>query len=364
MRKKTPVLPDDLEDTIRSWLDALPDNKKPTINDVARFAQVSKRTVSRVINGSTLVGEETRKQVSEIVTILGFEPDTQARGLAFRHSFLIGLIYDNPNPQYVVNILEGIQEALVDNEFELAVHRCDRSDPNFIEKARSFVERQKLYGVVLTPSASEDDRLAAMIRATGSEYVRVASVALDEPHRMIVSNDRLGGISAANYFAELGHQRIAYIAGPPTFRSSQERLDGFREGLAQAGLEIRPQHIFEGDYSFESGVGATERLLSLRVRPTAVFAANDEMAAGVLQAVRIRGLRVPDDLSVIGFDDFHIATSVWPRLTTIHSPTQEIGRLAATRLLSRRNKGGDASQDETEPWLVIRESVGPPPHEN
>lgn len=363
MRKKTPVLPDDLEDTIRAWLADLPDNKKPTINDVARFAQVSKRTVSRVINGSNLASEKTRKQVSAIVDILGFEPDTQARGLAFRHSFLIGLIYDNPNPQYVVNILEGILEALADNEFELAVHRCDRSDPHFIEKARSFVERQKLYGVILTPSASEDERLAAMIRATGSEYVRVASVALDEPHRMIVSNDRLGGVSAANYFAKLGHQRVAYISGPPTFRSSQERLAGFREGLQQANIELRTQHIFEGDYSFESGVAATERLLSLRVRPTAVFAANDEMAAGVLQAVRIRGLRVPDHLSVIGFDDFHIATSVWPRLTTIHSPTQEIGRLAATRLLARRTPSDRASHDETEPWLVIRESASEPPQE-
>jgi len=339
------------------------DRRKPTINDVARLAEVSKKTVSRVINNSPFVKAETRKTILAVMKDIGYTPDPQARGLAFRRSFLIGMIYDNPNPQYVVNMQQGLLDGLRGSGFELLVHPCDRSSPTFLDEVRTFIERQKLFGVVLTPSVSEDERVADILRDIGCEYVRIASVSMDEPEHMIVSNDHLGGVAAAHHLADLGHTRIAFISGPDSFRSSHERRRGFDAGLAERGLKLAPRYVAQGAYTFASGVECGRKLLELKVRPTAVFAGNDEMAAGVLQAARMADLRAPADLSVVGFDDFQLASSVWPRLTTIHSPTREIGRTASLKLLGRLGSESESARDpaETSPTLIVRESSGPPP---
>lgn len=337
--------------------------KKPTINDVARLAGVSKKTVSRVINHSPLVRSETRETIARVMTDIGYAPDPQARGLAFRHSFLIGMIYDNPNPQYIVNMQQGLLEGLRGSGFELLVHPCDRQDPELLDEVRAFVERQKLFGVVLTPSVSEDEAVVEVLRDVGCEYIRVASVLLDNPERMIVSNDHVGGRVAAHHLVELGHTRVAFISGPQSFRSSHERRRGFEAGLADHGLELLSRFDALGAYTFASGVECGRKLMRYKPRPTAIFAGNDEMAAGVLQAARMEGLGVPDDLSVVGFDDFQIATSVWPRLTSVHSPTIDVGRTASRKLIRRFHSGAEAvpEAEETLPTLVVRESSGPVP---
>lgn len=343
----------------REWRETHGAKRKATINDIARLAGVSKKTVSRVINKSPLVKEQTREDVTLIMETVGYKPDPQARGLAFRHSFLVGMIYDNPNPQYVVNMQQGILDGLRGTGYDLVVHPCDRKSPTFVEDARNFIEHQKLFGVILTPSVSEDERLASVLEDVGCSYVRIASVALEAPQHMLVSNDRLGAQEAARHLCELGHRRLAFVSGRPGFRSSLERQQGFEEGLAEYGLKLDPDCVLKGDYTFDSGFAAGTDLLRLQPRPTAVFAANDEMAAGILQALRRGGFRVPDAMSVVGYDDFQIATNVWPRLTTVHSPTAEIGRLAAIRCLA---KGEDADPNERTivPKLVVRESSGPP----
>ena len=143
------------------------------------MANVSKKTVSRVINNSPFVKEETRLKVSAIISEVGFEPDPQARGLAFRRSFLVGMIYDNPTPQYIVNLQQGILDAMRNTSYGLLVHPCDRSSPTFLRDMHSFVERRKLFGVILTPSISEDDRLVRLLQEFDCPYIRVASVLLD-----------------------------------------------------------------------------------------------------------------------------------------------------------------------------------------
>jgi LacI family transcriptional regulator len=331
--------------------------RRPTINDIARLAGVSKKTVSRVINRSPYVQKETRARIEAIIAEHGYAPDPQARGLAFRRSFLIGLVYDNPNPQYVVNMQLGLLDGMKGSGFELVVHPCDRASPTFLTDLRSFVERQKLFGVVLTPSVSEDERAAALLSEIGCGYVRVASVSVDAPEKMIETRDRLGGQAAARHLADLGHRRIAHISGPATFRSSHERRRGFEEGLAERSLALETRYAREGAYTFESGAACALELLQLTPRPTAIFAGNDEMAAGVLQAARQLGLSAPGDVSVVGFDDFQIASRVWPALTTIHTPTREIGRLAAERLI-----GGEVearAEEDRLPALVVRDSTGP-----
>jgi LacI family transcriptional regulator len=289
----------------------------------------------------------------------GYAPDPQARGLAFRRSFLIGLIYDNPNPQYVVNMQLGLLDGLRGSGFELVVHPCNRNSPTFLEDLRGFIERQRLFGVVLTPSISEDERAARLLAEAGCAYVRIASVSLDKPEHMIETRDRVGGLAAARHLTGLGHRHIGLIAGPSTFRSSHERRGGFEEGLAEAGAKLEPGCSLEGAYTYESAIPLAHQLLSKSPRPTAIFALNDEMAAGVLQAARQLRLNVPEDLSVVGFDDFQIASRLWPNLTTVRTPTREIGRLAATRLLGREDSEPRNPEDRL-PALVVRDSSGPP----
>jgi LacI family transcriptional regulator len=265
----------------------------------------------------------------------------------------------------VVNMQVGLLDGMRGTGFELLVHPCDRASPTFLADLRSFAERQRLYGVVLTPSVSEDERVAPLMADIGCEYVRVASVAVDEPRRMIETRDRLGGEAAAHHLADLGHRRVAFISGPPSFRSSRERREGFEAGLQARGLTLEAAYTGQGAYTFESGIECAQALLALSPRPTAVFAGNDEMAAGVLQAARQMAVRVPEDLSVVGFDDFEIARRLWPSLTTVRTPTREIGRLAAERLIGL-DEGAqlkDRGRDEKDrlPSLVVRQSSGPAP---
>ena len=319
--------------------------------------------MSRVINDSPFVKEETRLRVHAIIREVGFEPDPQARGLAFRRSFLIGMIYDNPTPQYVVNMQQGILDAMRGSSYGLLVHPCERSNPSYLADLRSFIERQKLFGVILTPSISEDERLVKVLREFDCPYVRVASVVLDKPGTMVVTHDADGAGEAADYLAELGHTRIAHISGPPSFRSAHERRRGFREALSRRGLKVQPSHDREGNYTFEGGIAIARELLALDPRPTAIFCGNDEMAAGVYKVAHELGFSIPRDLSVIGFDDSATAVQLWPPLTSVRLPVRDMGRLAADKLFGKQEKkrAGEGDVTEVIPNLIARESTAAPP---
>lgn len=335
--------------------------KRATINDVAREARVSKKTVSRVINQSPLVREDTRKRVQEVIDELGFVPDPQARGLAFRRSFLVGMIYDQPTPSYVVNMQQGILDALKGTGFELLVHPCSRNSPTLLEDIRGFVERQRLYGVIMPPSVSEDEAVIKLLRELECPYVRIASLGLDAPESMVITNDWMGAAEAAHHLADLGHKRIALVRGLALFRSSAVRGDGFIKALTERGIAIPADYDVQGAYTFESGVEAGHRLLDLPEPPTAIFALNDDMALGIMQAARERGLELPRDLSVVGFDDLPMAARVWPTLTSVRLPIRDMGRMAAEKLLAPM-RGVDAAtleQAEVRPALVTRQSSLP-----
>ena len=335
--------------------------RNATINDIARLASVSKKTVSRVINQSPLVQEETRARIQAVIDKFGYVPDPQARGLAFRKSFLIGLVYDNPNAQYIVNLMEGVLEAVRNTEYEVVVHPCDRMNPDFIAGVRRFVERQKLRGAILLPPISENDELTRALAAADCAYVRITYTVLDDASRMVISNDRLAVAEVANYLISLGHKRIGHIAGPPGFRSAVERLAGFRQALAARSIPLPEELIVEGGYTYESGVAGGEKLLALNPRPTAIFASNDEMAAGVYRVANKLGLSIPGDLSIVGFDDGPLASRLLPSMTTVRLPIRELGRLAAQKVLHPEPPGGaHALVTPLEPHLVIRDSCQPP----
>src|SRR5688572_12735942 len=334
--------------------------RNATINDIARLASVSKKTVSRVINQSPLVQEETRARIQAVIDKFGYVPDPQARGLAFRKSFLIGLVYDNPNAQYIVNMMEGVLDAVRNTEYEVVVHPCDRKKPDFVTSVRRFAERQKLRGVILLPPVSENDELTHALAAADCAYVRITYTQLDEPARVVVSNDRLAVAEVANYLVSLGHKRIGYIAGPAGFRSAVERLAGFRDALSGRGMVFPDELIVEGGYTYESGIAGGEKLLALNPRPTAIFASNDEMAAGVYRVANRLGLSIPGDLSIVGFDDGPLAARLLPSMTTIRLPIRELGRIAANKILHPEAADAHAMVTPLEPHLVIRDSCQPP----
>jgi len=331
----------------------------PTINDVARIAGVSKKTVSRVINRSPLLSDDTRKHVEGVISGLGYVPNPQARALALRRNFLIGLIHDNPNAQMVMNVQQGILESLHGTEFELVVRPIDRGSATMLEDVRNFLERQRLFGVVLLPPVSENNQLAELCADIGCRYVRMGSAELDDAEHMVASNDCEAVTAAVDYLIEQGHKRIGLVLGPHGFRSARERREGFEQALKTAKITLPRSMIADGNYTFESGVMAADRLLDLMPRPTAIFACNDEMAAGVLHAARQRGIDVPRDLSIIGFDDTPIAAHIWPPLTTVRWPIISMARSAALKLTA----DGDESVAEPSMFrstLIRRGSVAPP----
>lgn len=333
-----------------------PTGGRSTITDVARLAGVSKKTVSRVLNESPLVRGDTRAQVLAVMESLGYVPDPQARGLAFRRSFLIGLVFDSPSAQYIVNLQYGVLDALRGTPYELLVHPCDSRQPDYVEGIRQFAQRHKLHGVILVPRVSEDQALADALAALDCRYVRIASIELDVPGRQVRTHDREAGARAAEHLLSLGHRRLGLITGPRRYRSAIERSEGFQAALAAAG--VAPAAVAEGGYTFETGVIAADTLLGGDEPPSAVFACNDEMAAGVYSVAHRRGLRIPDDLSVVGYDDSDLACQLWPALTTLHLPVRDVGRQAAERLLQAEATA--APLDEVFLALVVRDSTAPP----
>lgn len=334
---------------------------KPTINDVARIAGVSKKTVSRVINRSPLLGQATREKVEAVIAELGYVPNLQARALALRRNFLIGLIHDNPNAQMVLSFQEGALAAMNGTDFALLVRPVNRHSPTLIEDLRAFLEQQRLFGVLILPPLSENDAIPALCRELGVNYVRMGSAKLDDEAHLVESNDSLAVREAIQHLHSLGHRRIGLVTGPRGFRSAQEREAGYDAQVAQLRLPSEPALKAGGNYTFDSGLEAGARLLDAEPRPTAIFASNDEMAAGVLHAARERGIAVPEDLSIVGFDDTAIAAHLWPPLTTVRWPIVEMARAAAMKVI-------DPSQAKDQPSffessLIRRASAGAAPHD-
>jgi len=334
-------------------------NKTPTINDVARLSGVSKKTVSRVINRSALLSDDTRTKVEAVIAELGYVPNPQARALALRRNFLLGLLHDNPNAQTVLKVQEGVLDAIRDTEFALVVRPVDRHSPTMLDDIRRFLEQQRLYGVLILPPISENDALAQLCLEMGCGYVRMGSAMLDDEDHIVASNDREMVSQAVDYLIGLGHRQIALIEGPEGFRSAHERREGFLGAMQAHGLPVPQSARAQGTYRFDSGLEAASRLLDAAERPTAIFASNDEMAAGAFHAARQRDLKIPEDLSIIGFDDSPIAAHIWPPLTTVGWPVREMGRAAALKLIAPGDKAARAFRFPA--TLVQRQSVGPPP---
>ena len=336
--------------------------RKATINDVAAHAGVSIKTVSRVLNGEQAVRPDTRQRVREAVEALNYRPSRSARSLASGRSYLIGLLYHNPSANYVVDVQHGALDKCLEHGFHLFSHPTDLYDPDLGGMVANLVHQANLDGLILTPPLCSSAPLLAELDRQHIPFVRVSPVDLTHPSPYVLMDDVQASRDMTNYLIELGHRRIAHIFGHPDHAASEQRLEGFRSALAEHGLTADPSLIVEGRFSFETGRACAQKLLGLADPPTAIVAANDDLAAGAVMAAHEAGLGVPEDISVAGFDDTHVSRVVWPPLTTVHQPIYDLANAAADLLL-KRLAGDDSGPRHIElpHELVIRQSTGPTP---
>lgn len=318
-----------------------------TLRDVATEAKVSVKTVSRVLNDEPYVTEETREKVTAAVKKLNFRPNASARQLKLKASpsFLIGLLYDNPSAAYIGRLLIGTLDRCNDFGYRLAIEclPSKREHPQLTRRP-DLLTRADLDGVILTPPLSDDLDLIMALEDAGHPIVRVVPFLEPERTPSVTMDDVTAAFDLTTHLIERGHRRIAHISGPDNHGSSAARLTGFRKAMQQAGLIIADGFEQPGNYTFRSGIEAAQELLPRLDRPTAIFVANDEMAAAVLFEAQKFGLAVPEDLSVVGFDDLPLARILEPNITTVRQPLEEMAHAAAGLLI--RMKEGRATYQE------------------
>lgn len=329
---------------------------RATIGDVARTVGTSKKTISRVLNNEPNVSESMRQRVVSAIATLNYRPLTSARSLATNRSFMIGLLYDNLSPSYIMEVQAGVLEACEARHYSMMVQPLVSTAPDFVERVEDILSRHQPDGLILTPPITDHPQLLDCLRKHGLPF---ASIAPRHPENCIgvMLHEREAAAAMVEHLVSLGHRRIAHILGDPEHGAGIWRLAGYRDGLKRAGLEEDPAYMVQGRFSFESGVAAMRQLLALKHRPTAVFAADDDMAIGAIWAAAEAGVSVPRDISICGFDDTMIATQVWPPLTTIHQPVREMGRRATQELLLRVLDKGEARMVEVDYEMRIRAST-------
>lgn len=335
--------------------------KRATISDVAELAGVSIKTVSRVLNREARVLPATRERVQDAMAQLKYRPNTSARRLASNRTFLLGLIY-NASSSYITRIQNGVLEACHAEHYDLLIHPCTAGSTDLEEEITQLVTEPRVDGLILTPPVSDRPEVMALVERLNAPHVVIARAESDEDPWTVGTNDRTVCRDMVAHLVGLGHRRIAFVQGNPGHRAMGNRYLGYRAGLRRAGLEERGDWTPVGDNSFASGERIGTSLLDLPERPTAIFCANDHMAAGVMVAAHRRGIAIPDALSVVGFDDIPMAHQVWPPLTTIRQPLGQMARLAA-QLLIQRLRGQDPGNEERviQAQPVLRESTGPAP---
>jgi LacI family transcriptional regulator len=334
-----------------------------TIEDVARAAGVSAMTVSRVMNSGRNVRESTRAAVLAAVANLNYSPNTAARSLAAGAADHIGLLYANPSAAYLSQFLIGALEAARRVGCHLVIESCESETADEQAEVTRRFANSEVQGVILPPPLSDSVPIMSELTAIGIPVVTVAMGEPQEDSLNVRINDFEAAAEMTRYLLRLGHRHIGFIKGHPNHIASHDRERGFRTALDEAGLAPGPAE--QGYFTYRSGLSASERLLALRPAPTAIFASNDDMAAAAISVAHRRGLAVPGDLSVVGFDDTSLATTVWPELTTVKQPISAMAEAALELLLNDlRTRGTGTKRRFTERVLdhalVVRESSGPP----
>jgi LacI family transcriptional regulator len=333
---------------------------RSTIRDVAREAGVSVATVSRVLNGRPDVRAETRDAVLRAVRSNNFTTNRSARALSGGKTGLVGITVPVVHAEYFGWILSAASEALYEHDMRAVLcptlHEHDR-EVTLLER----VMHGTTDGAIIVLPEESNAELKALARSGFPFVVVDPREELDQGIAAVSATHGAGAKAATDHLLSLGHRRIGVIAGTRRLTATEERLNGYRTALAGAGVLPSPDLVVDGDFRIDGGYRAASALLELPDPPTAIFAMNDNMAVGALQAARDRNVRVPDDLSVVGFDDSERAGIVTPALTTVRQPVEEMGRMAVSLLLRLVGKQRvEAMRVELATRLVVRDSTAPP----
>lgn len=341
--------------------DVLEDGKgRATIRDIAKLAGVSVATVSRVLNDRPDVARNTRDSVLRVVRAHNFTTNRNARALTVGRTGLIGFTIPNVRAEYFAAILSGAAEALYEQDMRAVICPTLEEHDREVTLLEHLMQGSTDGAIVLLPSESSDE-----LKALGAHGFPVVVVdpreQLDEGIPAVSASHWAGAKEAVDHLLSLGHRRIGAITGPRGWSATEERVEGYHTALAGAGVLPTDELLVDGDFRLVGGHRAASALLDLPDRPTAIFAFNDNMAIGTLQAARERGLHVPEDLSIVGFDDSEHGRIVTPPLTTVRQPLEEMGRIAVSLLL-RLIDGQrlEALRVELATRLVVRDSTGPP----
>ncbi|KQN30107.1 transcriptional regulator [Sphingomonas sp. Leaf34] len=333
-----------------------------TIKDVARAAGVSPKTVSRVMNAEAHVRPAVRDHVLRVVAELGYRPNAYARSLSSSRSYLIGLFFDDPASGYAAEVQLGAMARCRHHGYHLVVERIDRDAPAPLDEVARTLQALQLAGVILTPPIGDWSDLTDLLEQRGIPVVKLNSSQTGASAAVIHIDDYQAARDMTEHLIMLGHRDIAFVQGIVSHDAAGKRLAGFRDAMRCAGIDIREAWIQAGDFSFRSGIAAGDAILSTEDRPSAVFAANDEMALGVLVSAARRNIAVPKALSVVGFDDAPIARMAWPQLTTIRQPNAVLAGVAIDILAdpAYQQAGDRPARSVQVPYSFIgRSSSGP-----
>jgi len=342
--------------------------RRATIEDVASLASVSIKTVSRVVNREPNVRASTKEKVESVIAKLGYRPNPSARDLASHRARLIVLMYEDPSTYeapssgYIIKMQEGALRACRPEGFELLIHPCNYLDSDIGAKLQEQISLVRPSGIIVAAPLSNIPAIVDAVEATNTPYVYLSTGTGNGKKFEVATNDREFSAEMTRYLASLGHKRIAFIKGSRTHKAVGNRFTGYKDGLKQSGLPYAKELVVAGDNSIGSGEKCAEQLLELEHRPTAIFAANDDMAAGVVRVATRRGIKIPEELSVAGCDDISLAKQIFPSLTTIRQPLRDMTEAASRALIDGARGAPHEPGLETIPGTIeVRESTGPAP---
>lgn len=326
-----------------------------SIKDIARAAKVSHSTVSRALQNSPLVNHETAQRIKEIAREKGYRPSAVARSLVTRRTKTIGVVVTRIADPFIAEVVNGIEEVANDHGYSVFLANSNANPDRELKVVHSFHER-RVDGILVTAS-----RVGALYMPLLTE-MRVPTVLINNQHpgefvHSVMIDNITASFQATEHLINLGHKRIAYIGDQYGFFSDTERFAGYRRALEVADIPFLPDLTSHGDGNAEGGMHAMERLLEAVDPPTAVFCYNDMSALGALRAIRAKGKRVPEDVSVVGFDDLFIASYTNPTLTTISQPMRQMGSTAMEILLKLFNGASSQNNIKVQGQLVVREST-------
>ncbi|MEL6360667.1 MAG: LacI family DNA-binding transcriptional regulator [Pseudomonadota bacterium] len=335
-----------------------------TIIDVAKEAGVSIKTVSRVMNNEANVRDTTRRRVHEAMASLDYTPSDAARSMRSGRSTAIGLLYSDPGSSYQSHLNRAMMQACSDAGRYLVVGLFDETRIDWRGQLEAFLRRTKVEDVILVPPMCDSSVLKECLEDHGLNYVLLSPSHTTQGVASVAMDDRRAAREMTQYLLDLGHRRIAHISGDPDHIASLLRRQGYEEAITDRGLpKPGPSLVVEGRFEFRRALAGAEKLLKSKRPPTAIFAASDDMAAAVYIAAGKLGVSIPEQLSVVGFDDVVIAQTIWPALTTVAQPLNEMAADCVSTLSRPIQSLGDAKMPSlivAPHRIVIRESCAPP----